>query len=93
MYLGPECNTNCSMGMYGDNCNLKNNCSNNGSYVENLNSCICPRGWIGDNCNVSCEPGTYGFNCTDKCPEKHIDGKTSFGCCVRLGVHYIGDVW
>lgn len=78
---GPDCDTNCTMGMYGDNCQLKNNnCSNNGSYSKSLQVCSCPRGWKGEYCDVPCEQGTYGFECVDKCPEKHIDGKTPFGC-------------
>lgn len=80
---GVNCETNCTNGYYGENCDQVCRCLNNSSCDAETGSCICAPGWTGDDCSTSCPEGFYGLECKEPCPDS-LHGKQL--CCKSLNL-------
>ncbi|KAJ8045475.1 Multiple epidermal growth factor-like domains protein 10 [Holothuria leucospilota] len=66
-FEGRDCNTRCSDGVFGLNCeNRTQTCENRGVNHPVSGDCLCPNGYRGDRCEIQCSPFTdplCGFDC------------------------------
>ena len=66
-FAGVKCETECSEGFYGENCDVACDCSNESSCDRKTGTCNCARGWTDKKCDAACSNGFYGLRCNETC--------------------------
>ncbi|XP_048243326.1 multiple epidermal growth factor-like domains protein 10 isoform X1 [Haliotis rufescens] len=93
-WQGGRCDTVCSNGSYGQNCNnscMERRCAGDSPCDHIGGTCIprCEIGWMGDDCRQACSSGSYGQNCRNYCTDRkcagdspcdHVRGTCVSGC-------------
>lgn len=62
-----NCDSQCYVGTWGENCLQSCECNQHGSCHQLTGACICDAGYVGPQCSQECEPGFYGYRCQEKC--------------------------
>lgn len=65
---GVECESECPLGFYGNDCHIPCDCLNESSCNRKTGKCNCARGWTGSRCEIPCKIGYYGYGCKETCP-------------------------
>ncbi|XP_048243331.1 protein draper-like isoform X3 [Haliotis rufescens] len=93
-WQGDRCDTVCSNGSYGQNCNntcIERRCAEDSPCDHVRGTCIsgCEAGWMGEDCRQACSNGIYGQNCGKYCTDRkcagdspcdHVRGTCVSGC-------------
>ncbi|CAG2065277.1 unnamed protein product, partial [Timema podura] len=66
-YVGERCDTECTSGMFGQECSKQCECDNNSTCHHVTGQCRCSNGWRGNRCDIPCLGGSYGEDCLQEC--------------------------